>query len=134
MQLDFDAIGQARKWKRWKEEIELYMDLAMDGKSERTKTKLFLYLVGSKGREIYETMQFETPAHERTQQQVVAAFVSYCNREKNKTVERYRFFSRIQEINKLFEQFAADLKVLAAICNFGDLKESLVRDRIICGI
>ena len=66
MQLDFNAIALASKWKRWKEEIELYMDLAMDGKSERTKTKLFLHLVGSKGREIYETLQFGTPSGERT--------------------------------------------------------------------
>ena len=28
---------------------------------------------GSKGREIYETMQLETPSHERNVQQVVAA-------------------------------------------------------------
>jgi hypothetical protein len=127
MQLDFDAAGLASKWRRWKEEIELYMDLVMDGKSEQTKTKLFLYLIGSKGREIYETMQFERPPQERTPQQVVATFEGYCNTKKNETVERYRFFSQIRKLNEPLEQFVTDLKLLAAGCNFGILKESLVR-------
>lgn len=93
---------------------------------------------GSEGREIYETMQFKTPPHERTLQQVAAAFDRYCNPQRNETVERYRFFSRIQEINEDKRAIRTVcyrfIKVLAATCNFGDLKESLVRDRIICGI
>ena len=91
---------------------------------KKTKTKLFMYLVGSKCREIYETMRFETPPHERTLQQVIEAFDSYCNSKRNETVERYKFFSRIQETSELLEQFVTDLKVLAASCNFGTLKDS----------
>jgi hypothetical protein len=45
-----------------------------------------------------------------------------------------RFFLRIQELNERLEQFVTDLKLLATSCNFASLKESLVRDRIICGI
>ena len=133
-QLDLDSTRLASKWRRWKEEIELYMDLAMNGKGEQTKTKLFLYLIGSKGREIYETMKFEAPPQDRTLQQVIAAFDSYCNPKKNETVERYKFFMRVQDTSEPLEQFVTDLKLLAASCNFGSLKESLVRDRIICGI
>ena len=50
-QLDFDAINLADSWKRWKQELELYMDLAMNGRDEVTKVKLFLYVIGSQGRE-----------------------------------------------------------------------------------
>jgi len=55
-------------------------------------------------------------------------------RKKNETVERYKFFSHFQNPGKLLEKFITDLKLLATACNFGDLKDSLVRDRIICGI
>ena len=57
-------------WKRWKQELEFNMDLAMNGREEATKVKLFLYLIGSQGREIYDTMAFEVPASERTLTQV----------------------------------------------------------------
>ena len=68
-------------------------------------------------------MAFEAPGHERNFKQVMDAFDRHCNPKKNETVERYKFFS-----------ICTDLKLLATTCNFGDFKDSLVRDRIICGI
>ena len=44
------------------------------------------------------------------------------------------FFFRNQDPGESQENFITDLKLLATTCNFGDLKDSLVRDRIICGI
>ena len=110
------------------------MDLAMNGRDEATKVKLFLYLIGSQGREIYVTMAFEIPASERTLTQVLEAFDGHCNPRKNETVERFKFFSRTQDPGESQEKFVTDLKLLATTCNFGDLKDSLVRDRIVCGI
>ena len=43
-----------------------YMDLAMNGRDEATKVKLFLYSIGSQGREIYDTKAFEVPALQRS--------------------------------------------------------------------
>ena len=42
------------------------MDLAMNGRDEATKVKLFLYSIGSQGREIYDTKAFEVPALQRS--------------------------------------------------------------------
>lgn len=53
----------SQAWKRWSEEIKLYIDLAMVGKDEKTKVKLFLYIIGSKGREIYETKMNQMSEH-----------------------------------------------------------------------
>lgn len=57
--LDFDSSDLSHTWKRWSEEIQLYTDLALEGRDE--KVKLFLYIVGSKSREIYETLHFAGP-------------------------------------------------------------------------
>ena len=97
--------------------------------------KLLLYLMGSKEQEIYETMHFTTAVDERTLKEVMQAFHKHCNPKKSETVERYKFFQRTQEVGEpALENFVTDLKLLASTCNFKDLKESLVRDRIICGI
>ena len=98
------------------------------------ESKVILYLIGSQGREIYDTMAFEVPASERSLTQVLAAFDTHCKPKKNETVERFKFFSRSQDPGESQETFITDLKLLATTCNFGDLKDSLVRDRIICGI
>ena len=134
VQLDFDATNLTDNWKRWKQELELYMDLAMNGRDEVTKVKLFMYLIGSQGREIYDTLAFEIPASERTLTQVLQAFDGHCNPRKNETVERFKFFSRNQDLGQSQGKFVTDLKMLATTSNFGDLKDLLVRDRIIWGI
>ena len=90
-QLDFDATNLADSWKRWKQELELYMDLAMNGRDEATKAKLFLYLIGSQGREIYDTMAFEIPPSERTFTQVLEAFDEHCNPRKIKLLKGSSF-------------------------------------------
>ena len=55
---NLDARDLADAWKKWKEELNLYIDLTMDGENEPAKIKLFLYLIETRGREIYETMTF----------------------------------------------------------------------------
>ena len=48
--LDFGNPSELpHAWKRWKEEITLYMDLAMERRDEKTKVKLFLYIIGNQG-------------------------------------------------------------------------------------
>lgn len=106
----------------------------MNGRGEATKVKLFLYSIGSQGREIYDTMAFEILASERTLTQVLEAFDGHCNPRKNESVERFKFFYSTQDPGESQEKFVTDLKLLATTCNFGDFKDSLVRDLIICGI
>ena len=91
--MDFDSTDLSHTWKRGSEEIQLYMDLAMEGRDQKVKVKMFLYTIGSKGREIYETLHFEKARDERTLQDVMNAFEEHWNLKKNETVERYKFFT-----------------------------------------
>ena len=50
------------------------------------------------------------------------------------SIERFKFFTRNQEPEKTFEKFLTELKLLASSCNFADLEDSLLRDRVVCGI
>ncbi|CAG2226646.1 unnamed protein product [Mytilus edulis] len=70
-----EARNLADAWKRWKEEVELYIDLTMDSEDEKAKVKMFLYLVGNQGREVYETLTFEHPPNDRTFIQITAVSI-----------------------------------------------------------
>jgi hypothetical protein len=59
--VNFSASRSADAWKKWKEELNLYIDLTMDDDNEPAKVKLFFYLIGTRGREIYETMLLRLP-------------------------------------------------------------------------
>lgn len=53
---------------------------------------------------------------------------------QNETVERYRFTMRNQSQDETFDKYVTELKILASACNYGALHDSLIRDRLICGI
>lgn len=116
----------------------------MDKKPEAQKVKLLLYLLGRKGREIHSTIQFQTTDEHGnkvdieekniTVKMVLDEFDKHCDPKKNETVERYKFYSRSQQVGDTFDKFLAEIRILADTCNFGTLKDSMIRDRIICGV
>ncbi len=61
-------------------------------------------------------------------------FEGYFFPSKNVTFERYTFFSADQIQGITFDQYLAELHTPSKTCDFGDLRDSLVRDRIVCGI
>lgn len=131
--LALDSANIAKTWRSWKEEFELYMDLTMPTADETTKVKLFSYLIGEKGRELWTTLASTSPSAKTTVSFMMKQFDEYCNPQANETVERYRFFTRNQGLDENVNTYVTDLKVLASTCNFGCIKDSLIRDRVVCG-
>ena len=54
--LDMEVRDLPKAWKRWKEELKLTMELAMSNKEESVKVKMFQFLIGTKGREVYKAL------------------------------------------------------------------------------
>jgi len=82
---------------------------------------------------VYNTFTFAEPDDNMKVGHILEKFTEYCNPRKNITFLRYQFFSHGQVEGQPFDQFVTALKKLAADCEFGDLKDSLIRDRIVCG-
>ena len=45
-----------------------------------------------------------------------------------------RCAERIQKEGESFQSFVADLRILANTCEYGVLKDELIRDKIVCGV
>ncbi|XP_019633266.1 PREDICTED: uncharacterized protein LOC109476703 [Branchiostoma belcheri] len=131
---DLTAKNLASTWHRWKEEIELYLDLTVKADNQKKRKKMFLYVIGQESREVYETLTFEKEEAERTLKDLIDAFDTYCSPKKNQTVERYKFFTRAQKAGETFDEYLTELRHLATDCGFGEIRDSLIRDRILCGI
>ena len=65
---------------------------------------------------------------------IVEKFEAYCNPRKNVMWERHVFNTRDQLPGKTIDQYITDLRSKARSCEFGTLTDSLIRDRIVCGI
>ena len=83
---------------------------------------------------MFRTFKFEDEADKSKIDKITDAFKKYCIGEVNVTYERYVFHQRVQHADELMDDFFADLRVKAKSCEFGDLEDSLIRDRIVIGI
>lgn len=132
--LCLDSSNLSKTWKSWRDEFELYIGLTVAEDDEKKKVRLFSYLVGESGRELLDTLMGDTAKSDWTIKDVIEKFGNYCNPKVNETVERYKFFTRNQGTSESIDGYVTELKLLAKTCNFGTLRDALIRDRIVCGI
>ena len=64
----------------------------------------------------------------------MAKFDSFFSVRKNVVIEHTKFNKRSQLPDEPVEQFITSLYNLVADCNFGELKDKLIRDRIVVRI
>ncbi len=50
------------------------------------------------------------------------------------TTERHKFNTRMQQRGESIQSYVSDLKNKASTCEFGDLKDEMIKDRLVCGI
>ena len=124
----------AENWRKFKQEFELYMLAAgHDGKPSKQKIALLLHVARKQAIAVYNTFAF-SEEEEGEYESVIGKFDSYCNPKKNETYERYVFNSRKQLEGDAIEQFVTDLKLKAQTCQFDNLRDSMIRDRIVLGV
>ena len=133
-QMQFD--GNLREhWKKWKQELDFYLTATeKDQKDNKVKSSILLTCIGPQGREIYNTFTFEEDGDKMKFDVLLKKFDEHCLPKKNVTLVRHKFFTYKQREGQSFHEFVIQLKRLSSDCEFGDLKDSLIRDTIIIGI
>jgi len=94
----------------------------------------FLHVAGPEALEVYNTFTWDSDDDQNKVDKIVEKFDQYCNPRKNVTWERHKFNTRNQQPGETIDQYVTDLKTKAQTCEFAQLKDSLIRDRIVCGI
>lgn len=98
---NFNTSNLELDWENWKKELEIYLDFAMAAKEPKLKQNCF-YLMGTREREIYNTLKFEKESKNRTVTDIMKVFDKYCSSKINETVEGYNFF-HTQATGKSFD-------------------------------
>jgi len=134
-ELDFSTTGPttiAEKWQQWKQTMQLFIELSMKDRSVKEKYSAFLYTIGQAGRDIHNTMTL-TGNEQNKIDILFTKFEAYCKPKQNVMIERYRFNMRIQAKEETIDQYLTEIKLIVKNCSFNELKNQLVRDRIVCG-
>ena len=67
-------------------------------------------------------------------QKVLELWQNHCIGKTNIIYERYKFNNHSQEQAESIDTYVTTLRALAETCEFGTLKDDLLRDRIVCGV
>lgn len=122
-------------WRAFKQQFDLYVTaMGLDAKPDTRKVALLLTLAGPQAIEVYNTFVFDMEDDKDKLDAVLAKFDAHCTPKRNETFERYIFRSRVQLQNESFDAFVTALRLKAQSCNFGTLRDSMVRDQIVFGI
>lgn len=126
-------------FRRFKQQFEIYMSATgLSEKEDEVKTNTLLHVIGPEAIEIFNTFLWTEAGDEADDNKKVdkglAKFEKYCSPKKNVVVERHIFNTRKQGPSEKVDTFIADLRFLAKSCEFENLHDSLIRDRIVCGV
>ena len=92
---------------------------------------LFLHCIGTDALRVYNTLTFTE--EENKLSHILTKLETLLIGEVNETYERFRFNQRQQQDGETFDNYLTALKSLAKTCNFADLHDSLLRDRLVIG-
>ena len=84
--------------------------------------------------DVVEGFTYERPDDANDIGRVLEKLELHCVGMRNEVYERYVFNKRVQEPGESFEAYTASLRTLIKSCNFGQLEDALLRDRIAMGI
>ena len=84
--------------------------------------------------EVYNMFSWEDAGDKSKVVKILEKFEAYCVPRRNIMWERHVFNTRNQHDGKIINQYVAHHKTKAQTCEFKDLKDSLIRDKIVCDI
>lgn len=121
-------------WKKFKNNYSLYATASgCTARDAEVQAADLLHCIGEEAREIMDTLGL-TADEMKKPETILAKFEEYFVPKANTSVERHKFNTKVQQSGENFDTFLNELKKIAANCNFGELKDELIKDRIICGI
>ena len=125
----------AADWERFRSEWNNYeVATELDNASGKRRAAVFLACIGSAAHSVFRSFKFDSEEDTSNVSKIIEAFNRYCIGETNITYERYVFNQRTQQPGETIEDYVADLRKLANTCQFDQLEDSLIRDRIVVGI
>jgi hypothetical protein len=135
-QLNFSSSHLASDWQTFKSQFNIYrIAKRLAAMNEEEQIANLLVLMGSDSVLIYDQFTFdeENEAEAKTLANVIRKFDAHFEPVKNVIYERVKFNS-LKQGDLPIHQFITQLQTQADKCDYGDMKDELIRDRIVVGV
>lgn len=131
LQTDSD---KSTSWKKWLQQFEWYATaIQLNKKPAEVQAATFMAVIGPDAIEIYNSFNL-SDADKNNLQIIKDRFKEYFAPKTNISFERYIFFKIEQNEDELFNEFLTRIKTQASKCEFGNLLDEMLKDKIVFGI
>ena len=121
------------EWPRWMRRFEQYhVASGLSTEDEEKQVNTLLFCLGEEAGDVFAVSGAINKTKKYTE--AVDTFEKFFGVRKNLIFERARFNSRDQMEGESAEQYLLVLHALARNCDYGQLRDELIRDRIVIGI
>eukprot|EP00731_Ephydatia_muelleri_P017556 Em0010g654a len=127
-------FGKPGDWPSWVRRFERFREASgLKEKEEEAQVSALIYMMGDKAEDILHS--FGLKDEDKKKYKVVRdRYEAYFVKKWNVIYERAKFNLRKQEDGEPVDDFVTSLYSLAQYCNFGDLHDEMIRDRLVVGI
>ena len=127
-------FNQSDEWSKWIHRFERFRDVSrFSEKDEVHQVNTLVYCMGDAADDILCLLGL-TNEEKKVYAMVKTKFESHFVKRRKVIFERCKFNQRKQEKGKSVDSFITPLHGLAEHCNYGALRNEIIRDRIVVGL
>ncbi|UYV68677.1 K02A2.6-like [Cordylochernes scorpioides] len=124
----------AKDWPSWKQRFSRYRLLSnLNAKEQEYQITALIYLMGERAEEIHSAFNLSED-DAKNFEKVIEAFDNHFIGKRNVVYERTLFGLRSQRPEETIEEFVTVLHRISEHCEYANLREELIRDRIVLGV
>ena len=120
-------------WSTYVERLEHYF-IANDIATEAKRRSTLLTVAGPEVYSLACNLVAPNKPGDKSYDDLVALIKNHYSPAPSIIVQRYKFHTRVRKQGESAANFVADLRSIAKYCEFGDVLDDMLRDRLVCGI
>ncbi len=132
--LNFGTFNSSEEdFKSYSERMEQYFVVA-NITQEKDRVATMISMMGSRSYAKLKDLCAPTSPKELKYDEICKKMTDYYSPEKPTLANRFKFYRRKQLENETITDFLINLMRLAEKCNFGDFRDTAIRDALVCGV
>lgn len=129
--VDFDPKSET--FTQYAERLEHFF-VANNITRDVRKKAILLSALSPRNYQLLRSLVTPSRPDEKSFDEIVAALQEHHSPKSSEIVERFKFHSRNRQKGETIATYVAELRALAGNCNFGASLNTMLRDRLVCGV
>ena len=120
----------AEDYRKWREQIDVYLTAC--GADEKPKKVIKCIILNCAGPGIISAAKqfvYAEGEHQEDPGELLKKIAAYCNPQKHESLDAYLFWNIDWKPGTSFDYFLTELRSKADPCNFGTMKDQLLRHK-----